>query len=308
MFAYTRRSLSPQQVMFRVWLALLPGTVLYVWLFGWGVVINLLAACASATASEALMLYWRKTSLKPFIFDGSGVITAWIIALALPPCLPWWVAAVGAAIAIIVGKQLYGGLGNNLFNPAMVGYAAILVAFPLHLTVWPGAEWAAQGFDFTEAISCALNGTPAAEVTSGATPLSAWRAGYATDGTVIPDWYRLNAAFLAGGIWLLWQRLILWHVPVSMLAAIALGSGILHLVDSTYPTPDFHLLSGATMIGAFFVATDPVTAPRLRPAMLIFGAGTGLLLLTFRTTGSFIDGLAFAVLLMNMLTPLLDRC
>ena len=289
-----------------VLLALLPGTTILFWQFGWGVLINLLIASITAYLVEAAVLSCRNLPIKHFLTDYSALVSAWLLAVALPPYLPWWITVIAVSAAIIIGKHAYGGLGNNLFNPAMVGYAIAIVAFPLPMTAWPGGELIAQRFDWMIALAHTFSLTPAMDMLSGATPLASWRADLPA-GNITVTWLWTNLAFLAGGLWMLLVGIITWHIPLGMLTGITIGASLLHLLDTSYPNAAFHLSNGAIMLGAFFIATDPATAPKSAGAMMIFGLCIGLLLLVFRTGSSYIDGLAFAVLIMNMFKPLLDR-
>ena len=280
---------------------------------GLGILLNLVITCIFALLAETLLLYWRRVAIKPFITDGSALLTAWLLALSLPPYVPWWIPAIAVTAAIIIGKQIYGGLGNNLFNPAMVGYALILIAFPNYLTVWPGAELIQQRFTMTTVLNIAFTSMDMTDMMSGATALDTWRASRMLGDTnpATLNWHWISGAFLLGGAWLIGQRIILWQIPTAMLTTIAIGALLASWFGDASPVGTvsvvFHLFNGATMLGAFFIATDPVTAPRAKSAMLLFGAGVGLLLLLFRFNSTFIDGLAFSILLMNMTAPLLDQ-
>lgn len=275
--------------------ALAPGAALYVAAFGYGVALNAALAAGVAVAVEAAALRCRGLPART-VRDGSAVLTAVLLALALPPNLAWWITVVAVVVAILLGKQFYGGLGNNLFNPAMVGYCFVLLAFPLDLTLWPPAG---ARFDVAHTFDFAL-GAGSLDALTGQTSLEHWRGA----GEFAPpeNWYW--AGFLAGGAWLLYRRVIAWPVPVAMLATVALGAWI---AQPEATSPWFHWTTGATMLGAFFIATDPATSPDTLRGRLLFGAGVGALLLLIRYQGVYIDGLAFAVLLMNMLTPLLNR-
>jgi electron transport complex protein RnfD len=310
-------------MMRRVIYALLPTALICSWLFGIGVLINILFACLLCWAFEALSLYLRRRPVAPFIKDGSAVITAMLIALTLPPLTPWWVTASACLFAIVFAKHLYGGLGFNVFNPAMVGYVVVLVSFPAYLAVWPDPTLAAPGLEL--ATNVFLYGVPAEELmidaASGATPLDlvriqlsqmytmreimtldsfSWLAG--------SGWEWINLTALGGGLWLLAKRVIRWHIPVAMLGTMTLFYGLLYAIDSsTHVTPLIGLFSGGTMLAAFFVATDPVSAPASDKGRLIFGAGIGFICVAIRQWGAYPDGIAFAVLLMNMAAPLIDR-
>lgn len=265
------------KIMQQLFYALMPGIVVYVYFFGWNIIVNLFIASLTALTCEALMLWLRKRPLRQFLTDYSAIVTAFLLALALPPFVPWWITVLGTAFAIVVAKHLYGGLGYNLFNPAMVGYAMLLISFPLQISDW----------------SIIL------DTVSGATPLETMKTEL--------SWEWINLAFLLGGGWLLYKRIITWHIPVAMLMSLIIISGIFFLINpNLYPSPLFHLLSGATIMGAFFIATDPTTAATSNKARLIYAAGIGILIYVIRTWGAYPDAVAFAVLLMNMAAPTID--
>ncbi len=298
---YVRKPASVTRVMGTVLLALLPGIAAYVWQFGPAILGQLAIATATALACEALMLAVRGKPLRLFLSDLSAVVTAWLIALAVPATIPAWLLVLGVAIAIIIAKHLYGGLGQNPFNPAMVAYAVMLVAFPALMSQWPSAQ---------------------ADVLTSATPLDALRTGLrAADATVASvmgqpgvfgavagqGWEWVAAGFLAGGVLLLALRIITWHIPVAFLATLALLSGVFWLVDSArYASPLLHLMAGGGMLGAFFILTDPVSAATTPRGKLIYAAGAGLLVYLIRVFGNYPDGVAFATLLMNLCVPLID--
>ncbi len=298
---YVRKPASVTRVMGTVLLALLPGIAAYVWQFGPAILGQLAIATATALACEALMLAVRGKPLRLFLSDLSAVVTAWLIALAVPATIPAWLLVLGVAIAIILAKHLYGGLGQNPFNPAMVAYAVMLVAFPALMSQWPSAQ---------------------ADVLTSATPLDALRTGLrAADATVASvmgqpgvfgavagqGWEWVAAGFLAGGVLLVALRIITWHIPVAFLATLALLSGVFWLIDSArYASPLLHLMAGGGMLGAFFILTDPVSAATTRRGKLIYAAGAGLLVYLIRVFGNYPDGVAFATLLMNLCVPLID--
>ena len=300
-------------LMRRVLIAMIPGTAAMVICFGIGVLVNLLVALLAALATEAVLLRLRQRPLQPFITDWTAVLTAALFALALPPLAPWWLTALGAAIAIALGKQLYGGLGQNPFNPAMVGYVVVLISFPTELTYWTpqpvgiGASLQAQ---FGAADRALLDGL------TGATPLDALRSGLAQAQLVNEaigglagrwGWAWINGGFLLGGLWLVVKRDISWRIPLAVLAGMGLTALLFWLIDSDrYASPWFHWSSGAAMLGAFFIATDPVSGATTPRGKLIFGAGIGVLVYVIRSWGGYPDGMAFAVLLMNLTVPLLD--
>ena len=291
-----------QRVMLQVLVALVPVAAVQVWLYGPGPLRLLAVAGATALASEALALALRRRPAGPSLRDGSVLVTAALLALALPPALPWWLAAFGTAIAVLLAKHAYGGLGQNPFNPAMVGYAVLLVSFPLEMTRWPapGAGWdALTGATALDALRTGLRESyTMAEVRSG--------AAFGAVGAAGGEW--VNLAALAGGLCLLARRVIRWQIPLAVLAGLALPAAVAHGLDpGAYPGAPFHLASGAAMLGAFFIATDPVSAATSDRGRLLYGAGIGLLTWLIRTFGGYPDGVAFAVLLMNLIVPLLDR-
>jgi electron transport complex protein RnfD len=291
-----------QRVMLQVLAALLPVAAVQVWLYGPGPLRLLAVAAATALASEALALTLRRRPAGPFLRDGSVVVTAVLLALAVPPSLPWWLAAFGTAVAVLLAKHAYGGLGQNPFNPAMVGYAVLLVSFPLEMTRWPapGAGWdALTGATALDTLRTGLRESyTMSEIRAGA----AFGAIGATDG----EW--VNLAALAGGLYLLARRVVRWQIPIAALAGVALPAAIAHAFDpGAHPGALFHLATGATMMGAFFIATDPVSAATSDRGRLLYGAGVGVLTWLIRTWGGYPDGVAFAVLLMNLAVPLIDR-
>ena len=311
--------------MMQVLLALVPAVVAMVYFFGYGVLVNITLAVAVALATEALMLKIRERPVKPFLSDGSAVVTAVLLALAIPPLSPWWLTTVGVVFAIVFAKHLYGGLGYNPFNPAMVGYVLLLLSFPVEMTTWlPVASMSQQPVDLMMAISFVFTGQLPGALTmdtlSGATPLDAMKTQISQlrPPEVIMNqplfgmfsgkgWEWVNFWFLLGGIYLIYKRVISWHVPVAMIGTLFVISGIFQLIAPELTgTPMFHLFSGATMIGAFFIATDPVSGSTTLKGRLIFGAGVGLLTFVIRVWGGYPDGVAFAVILMNMLVPLID--
>ena len=308
-------------MMRRVLYALLPGIACMIWLFGWGVPINLALAGGSALLAEAGMLAMRGRPVIPALQDGSALLTGVLLALAIPPLAPWWIAVTGSVFAIVIAKQLYGGLGYNPFNPAMAGYVVLLISFPLELTLWPHA-WHAP--DLAGTLSMVFTGNPpngmSIDAITMATPMDDLRMQIGL-GKALPQlagnrlfgylggagWEWLNGCYLLGGLWLLRVRVIQWHIPVAMLGALALLAGVFHLLDpARYASPQFHLLSCATMLGAFFIATDPVTACTTPRGRLWYGAGIGMLVWVIRTWGGYPDGVAFAVLLMNLAAPTID--
>jgi electron transport complex protein RnfD len=306
-----------------VLLALVPGIALMTAFLGVGVISNLLLGSVFALGFEALAMLARARSPGPAIADLSALVSAWLLALALPPLSPWWLLLVANGFAIGVAKHLYGGLGYNPFNPAMVGYVVALIAFPLEMTSWLApAGTGVSGPGVLASLAAVFDGGAAAfDGATAATVLDAAKTEVArgrTLGEIMSgpafglfagrglEW--ANLAFLVGGLWLLWKKIIYWQIPVSMLAGLLLIASLFWVVDpGTYASPLFHLIGGASLIGAFFIATDPVSAAATPRGRLYFGAGIGILTYVIRTWGGYPDGVAFSVLLMNLVAPTIDH-
>jgi electron transport complex protein RnfD len=313
------------QVMLQVILALVPGTAALLWYFGWGVVINIAVASLSAALSETAALKLRGRPALPALRDLSALVTAILFALAVPPTLPWWLTTMGVAFAILVVKQLYGGLGYNPFNPAMAGYVFLLVSYPLAMTSWlPPQMLVEQGLGFLDSLRLIFTGVPPEgldwNAITMATPLDEMRS-QLDQSRMIDEirtsplwgdfggrgWEWVGNWFLLGGLFLLWRRVISWHIPVSMLLALLLTAGFFWSLDpETHPFPAFHMFSGGAILGAFFIATDPVTSCTTRKGQLIFGALIGVLVFVIRSWGGYPDAVAFSVLLMNIAAPTID--
>ncbi|OGT18943.1 MAG: electron transport complex subunit RsxD [Gammaproteobacteria bacterium RBG_16_57_12] len=303
--------------------ALAPGIAIYIALFGWGVLFNIAIAGGVALLCEIAVLKMRDKNVAHALADYSALLTAVLLALSLPPLAPWWLPALGAMFAIIIAKHLYGGLGYNPFNPAMIGYVVLLISFPKQMIAWPAPEalWQ-QSLSFGEIWQVVFaSHLPAADAITMATPLDTLKTQLRLDKTVAgitganplfgalggTGWEWVNLAFLLGGGWMLYRRIINWHIPVAMLAGLALMAGIFHLIDpERFAGPLFHLFSGAAMLGAFFIATDPITASTTDKGRLVYGCGIGILVYIIRTWGGYPDGVAFAVLLMNLAAPTID--
>jgi len=313
------------RLMLKVILGLIPGTLCLFLFFGWGVITNLLIATVTAVASEAAMLRLRGRPVMPVLGDYSAVLTGLLLGLALPPLAPWWIPFIGAAFAIIVAKQLYGGLGYNPFNPAMVGYVVLIISFPLQMTLWsPPSGVEGETLGFADTLQLIFTGAvPAGSLLDSftmATPLDTAKTQLGLNYTwseIVNNpvygsfaghgWEWINLAFLVGGIWLWRQRAIHWQIPVGMLGGMFVISLLFYIADGdSFGSPVFHLFSGATMLGAFFIATDPVSAATTPRGRIYYGAGIGIIAYIIRTWGGYPDGVAFAVLLMNMAAPTLD--
>lgn len=318
---YLLKDASVRRVMLQVCAALLPGIAVYTWLLGPAILIQLSIASLAALLAEGLMLQIRGKPMALFLSDGSALLTAWLIALSFPPLAPWWLIVIGTVFAIVIAKQLYGGLGQNPFNPAMIAFAVCIVSFPALMSQWPNLSLQ-QGFSGQLDIIFGL--VPHLDALSGATPLDAMKTTLKMgDGTthvtqILANqeifgnfagrgWEWVTAAYLLGGLWLWQRKIISWHIPGAFLAAMFTLSTALWLYNpAQFADPLFHLFSGGAMLGAFFIATDPVSGCTTPRGKLIFGAGAGLLAYIIRVFGGYPDGVAFAVLLMNLCAPLID--
>lgn len=317
---------SVTKVMLQVLIALVPALFAHVWYFGWGVVVQLILAVTVAVLFEASMLWVRKRPIKPYLMDLSAVVTAVLFALCIPPLLPWWATVTGMFFAIVLAKQLYGGLGYNPFNPAMVAYVVILVSFPLEASSWlaptPLAEFYVYFDDALRAVfQGVLPGQASWDTITQATPLDLVKEQSARS-ALIPEirdrpifgdfggkgWEWIANWYALGGLYLMWKRIIPWQVPVAMLGTVVVLTtpAWLFSADSN-PFPLQHIFSGAFMLGAFFIATDPVSGCTTPRGRLFFGAGVAIITLMIRRWGVYPDGVAFAVLLMNMAAPLIDQ-
>ncbi|SFC20174.1 RnfABCDGE type electron transport complex subunit D [Tropicimonas isoalkanivorans] len=319
---------SVAETMASVMACLTPATCLGFYQFGWPAILLFSVTVLSALVFEGLCLAIAGRPVPRFLFDGSAALTGWLLAMTLPPWAPWWVGTVGAFIAIVIGKHVYGGLGQNLFNPAMVARAMLLIALPVPMTIWvlPDPMGAPGAPGLAEAMVITFGGGGNIDAVSGATTLgfvSAGLDGGRTLTDIMPETAALKSLFfghvagslgetsalllLGGGLLLIAMRVIRWQTPVAVLGSVAALSGGLHLIDpATFASPLWHLTSGGLMLCAFFIATDYVTSPISGLGQLVYGAGTGLLIVLIRTWGAFPEGAAFAVLLMNACTPLID--
>lgn len=307
--------------MLQVLAALLPGIAVYVWLLGPVILVQIGAATLTALIAEAAMLRMRGKPLGLFLGDGSAIVTAWLVALAFPPLAPWWLVVVGVLFAIVVAKHLYGGLGQNPFNPAMIAFAVCIVSFPALMSQWPPIDLQAS---ISDQLALVLGQLPRLDATSGATPLDALKTalklgeGSASVGAIVSDartfgylagrgWEWVALAYLIGGLWLWQRRIITWHAPLGFIAGIALpAAGLWLWAPHQFANPLFHLLSGSSMLGAFFIVTDPVSGCTTPKGKLIFGLAAGALAYVIRVFGGYPDGVAFAVLLLNICVPLID--
>lgn len=307
---HIRDGSSIPSVMHTVVLALLPGALMGVYLFGLPALLTIIVAVASCMAFEAWM-QWI-TERKITVWDGSAMLTGLLLAMNLPSSAPWWLTIIGSLVAVVIGKQIYGGLGHNIFNPALVARVFLLISWPIQMTSFP--------------LPSALS-AKGADAVSSATPLTTIKMELMShkaniDITQLPQPSTFDLllgihggslgevsiiALLIGGLYLIYKKIITWHIPVSFIGTTLLFSAVMWLVDPMkYANPVFQVLTGGLILGAFFMATDYVTSPVTNKGMLIFGAGCGFLTILIRLFGGYPEGVSFAILLMNLVTPLID--
>jgi len=324
---HTTTTNSPGRIMSLVMLALAPATIYGFWLYGWPAIFLWVITISFAMLGEAFSLRWQGRTAAPVLLDGSAILTGWLLAVSLPPWAPWWIGAFGGMFATMLGKQAFGGLGQNLFNPAMVARVALLISFPVQMTAWvaPAPLFSAGAPGLIDGLLIILKGVPhALDAVTSATTLGFGKTELSRGINLLESMQHAPALsfignrpgslgetaawlVLAGGVAMMFLRIISWHIPLAMLAGIALPAAILHAVDpARYLDMGSHLLSGGAMIGAFFIATDYVTSPNSPRGQLIFGFGCGAFTYIIRTWAGYPEGVAFAVLLMNSMTPIID--
>ena len=301
---------SIEKNMYGVLIALVPTFIFSIVFFGLGAILVTLTSVAACLVFEyVIQKYLMKQ--RPTIWDGSAIITGVLLAFNLPSSLPWWIVVIGALVAIGIGKMSFGGLGNNIFNPALVGRVFLLISFPVQMTTWP-----------------VPNGFATADAVTGATPLAlvkeAVKNGQAVGDTLSSVGITTSnlilgniggrvgevaaIGLLLGFAYMLIRKIISWHIPVAIFATVIVFSGILNLADpAQFAGPVFHLFTGGLMLGAIFMATDYVTSPMTHKGMLIYGVGIGLLTVIIRVFGAYPEGMSFAILIMNGFTPLINR-
>ncbi|MEW5755290.1 MAG: RnfABCDGE type electron transport complex subunit D [Pseudomonadota bacterium] len=324
---FTHKANSVQNTMALVLLALTPATAFNLYLFGWPAILLFTVTIGACVLIEALCLVLAKRPLST-LTDNSAVLTGWLMAASLPPWAPWWIGVLGAVFAIALTKHAFGGIGQNLFNPAMVGRTVLLISFPVAMTSWvaPQPLFSPGAPSFSEAIAITFGGQTVDAVSSATTlghvkteltrgiPVTESMA-QAPDLMDMAWGYRAGSLgetvallILAGGLFLLFKRIISWHIPVAVIGTLFLMGTLFHAMDpARYASGMFHVMSGATFLGAFFIATDYVTSPVSKAGKLVFGIGVGLLAWLIRTFAGYPEGMAFAVLLMNSLTPIIDQ-
>lgn len=292
---------SVEKKMYNVLIALIPAYLSALYFFGLGALIVSLISVASCVLFEYLIQKFI-LKVKPTIYDGSAILTGLLLAFNLPSNLPWWMVVIGAFVAIGLGKMCFGGIGNNPLNPALVGRVFLLISFPAAMTTWP------------KPLPFSMNYIDAE---TAATPLSIIK--YKLEG--MPSQMDLligqiggslgeisAIALLIGGIYLLASRTITWHIPVSIISTILVFTGIMHAVDPvTYANPLTQILCGGILLGAIFMATDYVTSPMSHSGQIIYGIGIGIITVVIRLFGAYPEGMSFAILIMNAVTPLLNN-
>ena len=297
--------------MYGVIIALLPALLVSFWFFGLGSVVVLGTSVAACVLLEWAINKFMLKNPRNTVLDGSAILTGLLLGFNLPSNLPIWIILIGAIFAIGFAKMPFGGLGNNLFNPALVGRAALLVAFPAQMTTWPKVGQLGSYLD----------------AETGATPLAvmkeAIKSGDATVLDRLPDTLSLflgnhpdgagamgeicALALLLGLAFMLWRKIITWHIPVSIIATVFVFAGLLHMANPVYADPVSVVLSGGLMLGAIFMATDYVTSPMTPKGQLIYGVAIGFLTVVIRNWGAYPEGMSFAILIMNAFTPLINN-
>jgi electron transport complex protein RnfD len=302
---------SVNKLMYGVVISLVPAFIITLYVFGLGALIVTAISIASCILVEMIIQkYLLNTEVK--IRDGSAIVTGLLLAFNLPSNLPWWMVVLGALFAVGIGKMTYGGLGNNPFNPALVGRVFLLISFPVQMTSWPLPI--ASRLHYLDA-------------STGATPLGILKEAVKNGQPVsevmnqLPDHMQMflgqmggslgevsALALIIGFIWLLYKRIITWHIPVFMVATIFIFTGILWMADPIKnASPLFHILTGGVMLGAIYMATDLVTSPMTKTGMIIYAIGIGLITVIIRVYGSYPEGVSFAILIMNAFVPLINK-
>lgn len=309
---------SVSMLMFTVILCLLPALFLQIGFFGYQILGNLFIGIGFALFLEAVCLKLRNYPIRPFIFDGSAFVAAWLLIISVPANIPIWTLLIGIFFSIVVAKHAYGGIGSNPFNPAMIGYAVLLISFPKIMTNWPISD----GFEirnfiqFSQFFSISII-NEANDAIVSATPLDQIKTSLflGKEINILPisfstlsPYQMITILYFIGGLFLIYKKVITWHLPLSLILSVYVFSGLLHLYDqNTYMSPLFHLLNGATFLAAFFIITDPVSSPTTLKGKIIFGILIGLITVIIRNYGGYPDGIAFAVIFMNICVPLIEK-
>ena len=303
--------------------ALIPGTLLMSWIFGWGVLTNLLLATLFCLGFEVIAVKCRQRSVKIALSDYSAVVTAWLLAISLPPMMPWWMLMIGCCFAIIVAKHFYGGIGNNPFNPAMVGYVVLLIAYHLQMTQWLAPSHLVEQLpSLSHTLGVVFAGTDLGiDTITMATPLDTLKTELGLSKTLGEirstalfgnlagaGWEWIAALYALGGLYLVYLKIIPWQTPLALIAGMGVMATVFTLVmPDYYAPPTFHIITTGCILGAFFIATDPVSGCSSTRGRIIFAAGVGAIAYIIRGWGGYPDGIAFGVLLMNMAAPLIDH-
>jgi len=341
---HARIGKTTHQIMKEVILCLIPGILAQIYYFGWGNLIQIIWGVILCVTLEAAVLALRKQPIAFSLNDYSAAVTGVLLGIALPPFAPWWIMVIGAIFAIVIAKHIYGGLGHNIFNPAMIAYLVLLISFPVQMTSWMPVStlqatqqsWQdsfllifthfnTAGFTVSQVQEVVhhtlMSGPPSSlDALTGATPLDAIKssgklgidikelvASPVFTSLAGAGWQGVNIAFLLGGLLLLLRKTIMWYIPTAILISLIICATIGYLVNpQQYVGPIIHLLSGATMLGAFFIATDPVSAATTNKGRLIYGVLIGILIYLIRTLGNYPDAIAFSVVLANTCVPLID--
>ena len=297
---------STQKIMLRVVYAMIPAMAWGIYLFGFDAVRVGLISILSCLAIEYLIQKYLM-KVKPSITDGSALVTGILLAFNVPSNIPWWILIIGALAAMGIGKLSFGGLGANIFNPALVGRVFLLISFPVQMTSWPQTRFSIDGL---------TSATPLAIIKDGINnqiPVSQLQN--------LPDLASLSFGFnggslgeisavllIIGGLYMLWKKVITWHIPVSVIASVAIIAGAFWIINpEMYVNPMYHLLTGGLMLGAIYMATDMVSSPMTPKAQIIYGIGIGIITISIRLFGAYPEGISFAILIMNAFTPLLNN-
>ncbi len=298
---------SVRKIMYRVVYAMIPALLWSVFIFGPDALkVTLIAVVACLAFEFLIQKYLMK--IKPMVTDGSALVTGILLAFNVPSNLPWWIIIIGALVAVGVGKLSFGGLGNNIFNPALVGRVFLLISFPVHMTSWPVANEDVDGLTTATPLGIIKeglnNGIPVHEI-SRELP----QATEMLMGNMSGSLGEISALLLIlGGLYMLYKKVITWHIPVSVIGSVAIIAAIFWLVEpQAYVNPAYHVLTGGLMLGAIFMATDMVSSPMTPKGQIIFGAGIGIITISIRLFGAYPEGISFAILIMNAFTPLINN-
>lgn len=306
---HAHSQISTAGIMQQVLLACLPGILTLSWFFGIGILQNLLLACLSALAAEALVMKLRNRPLTS-LTDYSALVTGVLLGVCLPATAPWWIPVAGGFFALLIGKQLFGGLGQNPFNPAMAAYAFLLISFPVQMSIWPLPITATDAGWLSSSSSDALTGATALDAWRNKGILMAeefWQDKQRLDPAMLQATSSIALAWLLGGLYLMARRIIQWQLPAAFISTLLIyGAFVWGLDTSHYAPPWLHLAAGSAVFAAFFILTDPVSGATSIKGKILFAIGAGLLVISIRTWGSYPDGVAFSVLLMNFAAPALD--